>query len=191
MTIDINDFKAGMRRLSASVCLITTRDANGQRSGLTATAVCSVCAEPPTLLVCVNRKSGSHAALCESGIFGVNALALEDRILADRFASPIAPEEKFSEGLWGSMETGAPILESALASFDCRLTNSVIVGTHEILFGEIQAVRVRPSEVKPLLFAHGGYGGFTAENIVKMADLMWMPNWGSHEMGWSPDDVSS
>lgn len=184
MTIDINDFKAGMRRFAAGVCLITTRSANGQRSGLTATAVCSVSAEPPTLLVCINRKNGSYATLCESGIFAVNVLAFDDKTLADRFASPIAPEEKFTQGLWQVLETGAPVLESALVGFDCRLSQAVTVGTHDILLGEIQAVKVRPAEVKPLLFAHGGYGGFASQHATQMADLMWMPTWQTQADGW-------
>jgi flavin reductase (NADH)/flavin reductase len=182
--IDINDFKAGMRRFAAGVSLITTCGADGQRAGLTATAVCSVSAEPPTLLVCVNRKNGSYATLCESGIFGVNVLAFDDRALADRFASPISAEEKFNEGLWTKLNTGAPILESALVGFDCRLVQTVSVGTHDILFGEIQAIKVRPAEVKPLLFAHGGYGGFASNQSAQMADLMWMPSWQSQADGW-------
>ena len=77
-TIEIDQFKAGMRRLAASVNVITTRTPDGQRSGLTATAVCSVSATPPTLLVCVNRSGNSHAVLTSSGVFAVNVLALED-----------------------------------------------------------------------------------------------------------------
>ena len=48
-----SDFKEGMRHLAASVTVITV-DHNGKKDGLTATATCSVSAEPPQLLVCVN-----------------------------------------------------------------------------------------------------------------------------------------
>ena len=53
MSIDAAAFKKGMRHLAASVTLITTRYGD-LRGGLTATAVCSVSAEPPQILVCVN-----------------------------------------------------------------------------------------------------------------------------------------
>lgn len=177
MAISIDDFRSGMRRLAAGVCLITTRQAEGQRSGLTATAVCSVTADPPTLLVCVNRKNGSYAAIKQAGLFAVNVLAYDDRPLADRFASPIPAEEKFDQGLWQPLVTGAPVLESALVAFDCRLTDAIEAGSHDIVLGRIEGVKLRTTDVKPLMFAHGGYGGFSAANAPPMADMLWMPSW--------------
>jgi flavin reductase (DIM6/NTAB) family NADH-FMN oxidoreductase RutF len=177
MPIDLDSFRTGMRWLASGVCLITTTDADGARCGLTATAVCSVSASPPTLLCCINRSNSSHAAIRQSGIFTVNVLSCEDRALADRFASRIGAQEKFAEGLWCTMETGAPALESALASFDCRIAHAVEVATHGILFGEIQAVRVRNTSAKPLLYAQGAYGGFASLAAARGPDLTWVPTW--------------
>ena len=59
MTVDPAAFKKGMRHLAASVTLITTRHRD-RRGGLTATAVCSVSAEPPQLLICVNKSASAH-----------------------------------------------------------------------------------------------------------------------------------
>jgi flavin reductase (DIM6/NTAB) family NADH-FMN oxidoreductase RutF len=177
MAVDDQAFRAGMRHLTAHVCLITTKSADGERHGLTATAVCSVSASPPTLLCCVNRNSSSHAAIRASGILAVNVLAVEDKALADRFAGAIRGEARFAAGLWGQLETGAPVLESALATFDCRLANAVDVTTHGILFGEIQAVRVRPNQLPQLLYAHGTYGGFTSLDAARGSDLLWIPTW--------------
>lgn len=185
MAISIDQFRGGMRRLAAGVCLITTQQADGQRSGLTATAVCSVTAEPPTLLVCVNRRNGSYAAIQQAGVFAVNVLAMDDRPLADRFASPIPADEKFHQGLWQRLATGAPVLESALVAFDCRLTQAVEVGSHDILLGSIESVKVSGTDVQPLMFAQGSYGSFSAANGPAMADLMWMPTWPQPvDMGW-------
>jgi flavin reductase (DIM6/NTAB) family NADH-FMN oxidoreductase RutF len=176
MPIDLDSFRTGMRWLASGVCLITTSD-GGSRAGLTATAVCSVSATPPTLLCCINRSNASHAAIRKSGVFAVNVLSCEDRALADRFASRMTPEEKFAEGLWCTMETGAPALESALASFDCRIAHAVEVATHGILFGEIQAVRVRNTSAKPLLYAQGAYGGFASLAATRGPELTWVPTW--------------
>ncbi|MBV8806663.1 MAG: flavin reductase family protein, partial [Sinobacteraceae bacterium] len=174
---------AGMRRLAAAVCLITSTTSAGEKVGLTATAVCSVSAEPPTLLCCINRGSLSHAAIRAAGIFAINVLALEDRGLADRFSSPhLDWEARFQAGIWLRLNTGAPILESALAAFDCRITQAVDVGTHGILFGEIQAMRVRQTTAKSLLYAHGSYGGFMSYLHEQSAQLLWMPPW-QHDPG--------
>jgi flavin reductase (DIM6/NTAB) family NADH-FMN oxidoreductase RutF len=54
MSIDATAFKKGMRHLAASVTMITTRQRE-LRGGLTATAVCSVSAEPPQIEVGVRK----------------------------------------------------------------------------------------------------------------------------------------
>jgi len=183
MATDIATFKAGMRQLAGHVCVITTVDASGARSGLTATAVCSVSAAPPTLLCCINQQNTSYKAIRDAGLLSVNVLAISDRALADRFATGVGGEARFAVGLWRKLETGAPILESALASFDCRITQAVDVGTHGILFGEIVAVRVRETDAKPLLYAHGQYGGFTSFDSTRGAEALWIPSW----QGTAPD----
>jgi flavin reductase (NADH)/flavin reductase len=150
-----------MRHLAAHVCLITTVSASGLRAGLTATAVCSVSADPPTLLCCVNRQIAPFAAIRESGIFAVNVLGVNDRELAERFAGSIQGEARFDTGLWNTHVTGAPLLESALATFDCRLTRLEEVATHGILYGEILAVRSHSTHTEALLYAHSTFGVFT------------------------------
>lgn len=162
MTIDLDTFRFGMRRLASGVCIITTMTEDDERWGATATAVCSVCADPPTLLCCLNQRSSTHDAIRASGRLAVNVLSLEDRLLADRFASPIRPAEKFEGGQWLAGETGAPLLRTALVSFDCRLVKAVDLGTHGIFFGEIAGVWRRDDEARPLLYASGAYGGFAA-----------------------------
>ncbi|WP_322045414.1 flavin reductase family protein [Paraburkholderia sp. J67] len=177
MTIDITQFKAAMRCLTGHVCLVTTCSGDGQRSGLTATAVCSVSAAPPTLLVCVNRSSASAGAIREAGRFAVNVLGKAGTALANRFASPLAPEDKFAEGRWITLDTGAPVLAQALASFDCRVDRVIEAGTHLVLFGAISAVQIAHAEQPPLLYAHGGYGSFASAETLPVADLLWISNW--------------
>ncbi len=150
-----------MRHLAAHVCLITTTAPSGERLGLTATAVCSVSADPPTLLCCVNRQIPPFAAIREAGVFAVNVLGVQDLELAERFASKVhTGEARFDIGDWGQLTTGAPVLETALATFDCRLTRLEEVATHGILFGEIQAIRSNAEKTGQLLYAHGAYGAF-------------------------------
>jgi flavin reductase (DIM6/NTAB) family NADH-FMN oxidoreductase RutF len=174
---DLESFKLGMRRLAAGVCLITTRCTDGTQRGMTATAVCSVSAAPPTLLCCINRSNSTYDAVRAARFFAINVLSLEDRPLADLFARPVSPEEKFHSGLWHTRITGAPLLESALASFDCRVSQDVAVGTHGILFGEIHAISVRKVAAKPLLYAHGVYGGFASYAEASDLESLWIPSW--------------
>jgi flavin reductase (NADH)/flavin reductase len=182
VAIDIDTFRTGMRRLAGHVCIIATTKSDGERAGLTATAVSSVSAEPPTLLICVNRRNSSHAAIREAGLFAVNVLALEDQNLANRFASAVVVgEARFDEGLWTTLQTGAPVLESALVSFDCRIAQAVEVGTHGVIFGAVEAIRVRQAETKPLLYVHGAYGGFATPGASLSPEVLGMPAWGQIE----------
>ncbi|MBC2778906.1 flavin reductase family protein [Parasphingopyxis marina] len=176
MTADIDSFKAGMRRLAASVAILTV-DAEGQGQGMTATAVCSVSAEPPALLCCINRASATREAFMQADAFAVNLLAARDRTLADRFARPMPADERFALGRWTRAVTGAPILESAIASFDCRRSETAEIGSHTIFFGEVEAVRLSEHHIAPLVYADGCYGKFAATREVPHSEIFWMSGW--------------
>ena len=79
-------FRDAMSRLAAAVNVITTDGPVGRR-GFTASAVCSVTDDPPTLLLCVNRTAGSNAILKANGVLCINVLAERHTALSALFAS--------------------------------------------------------------------------------------------------------
>jgi flavin reductase len=160
MAIESEVFKSGMRRLAAGVSIITTTGRDGPR-GLTATAVCSVSVEPPTLLCCVNRGSSAHDTIRAAGILAINFLAEPDQGLATRFSGAETRESRFALGRWSTLATGSPILETALASFDCRVVSTIDGASHSIFFAEVIAAR-NGEAAAPLLYFDGNYGGFAA-----------------------------
>ena len=147
-----------MRQLASGVTLVTTAS-DGRRAGLTATAVSSVTAEPPQLLVCVNRTAEAHPLITEAGLFAVNILSIEQRELAERFAGRdgAAGEARFDAGRWTRLVTGAPVLEDGLAAFDCRLVATLHVDTHTIFVGQVEAV-CSASDRAPMVYHDGDYG---------------------------------
>jgi len=164
MAIESEVFKSGMRRLAAGVSIITTTGLDGPR-GLTATAVCSVSVAPPTLLCCVNRGSSAHDTIRAAGILAINFLAERDQDLATRFSGAETRESRFALGSWFTLATGSPILETALASFDCRVVSTIDGASHSIFFAEVIAVRTGAA-VGPLLYFDGAYGGFAATETL-------------------------
>jgi flavin reductase len=160
MAIEPAFFRSGMRRLGAGVSIITTAGPEGPR-GLTATAVCSVGIDPPTLLCCVNRASSAHDTIVAMRILAVNFLAERDRDVAIRFSGAETRESRFVAGSWTELTTGSPILETALASFDCRVTQMIDTASHTIFIAEVIAARYGEA-APPLLYFDGGYGGFQA-----------------------------
>ena len=153
-------FRQGMRRL-AGACTIITSGAPGQGregwAGMTATAVASVTAEPARLLVCVNRSTWAHGIISRSRILGVNLLGADALPLAKRFAGGVPPEEKFASGTWLTATSGAPLLASALASFDCLVHEIVEASTHDIIICDVLGVLLREPGGDPLIYFDGAF----------------------------------
>jgi flavin reductase len=141
--VDSKSFRSGMARLAAGVNIITSTGPNG-RCGFTASAVCSVTDDPPTLLVCTNRGSQSYDTIKASGILCVNAIAARHEELSMRFAGANGIKDmaaRFAGAEWTTLVTGAPALADANVSFDCRVVRNVEVGTHDTFFCEVVAIR--------------------------------------------------
>jgi flavin reductase (DIM6/NTAB) family NADH-FMN oxidoreductase RutF len=153
------DFKRGMRQLAAGVNVITVAIA-GVRDGLTATAVCSISAEPPHLLVCVNATAGAHGPIHRAGSFCLNVLARDQEAIARRFAGMDGAEreDRFSLGTWTTLSTGSPALDGALANFDCIVVREIEAATHTLFIGRVLGVRANESG-DPLIYSHGRFAG--------------------------------
>lgn len=151
------NFKSGMRRLASGVSLITTEDAQGAWHGMIATSVTSVSAEPPSLLVCVNRTASCHEPLVASGVFCVNFLGEDNDSIAAVFSSSKFKEKRFHEGDWRRISTGAPALASSLVSFDCRVKQQLQADSHTIFIGSVEAIELWDQPLSPLVYMNGGY----------------------------------
>jgi flavin reductase (DIM6/NTAB) family NADH-FMN oxidoreductase RutF len=156
MGIDHATFRAAMARFPGAVTIITARH-GAERRGITATAVCSVSAEPPSLLACVNRKTGTCAAIRETETFNVNLLPDPASPLAMRFAGAdgVTGEDKFAEGDWVEDERGLPLLGEALIGFSCNVSEMVEAGSHTVFIGEI--MQIRNSDGAPLVYGQSRF----------------------------------
>jgi len=149
-TLDRKTFRDAMANLAAAVNVITTDGAHG-KAGFTATAVCSVTDSPPTLLVCVNRNASVYEAFKGNGAVCVNTLGNGQEALSTAFGGKTPQAERFLAGSWSTGVSGAPLLDQAKVSFDCKVTSSVSVGTHDILFCEVLEV-VQQAEADVLVY---------------------------------------
>lgn len=147
MAISPDLFRDAMSRFPGVVTLVTTRDGD-ERRGITATAVCSVTAEPPSLLVCLNQKTGTCASVARTGAFNVNLLGQEAGDLAMRFAGAggVTGDEKFATGDWRADDKGLPYLADALLSMSCDVSERIVAGSHVIYIGRIREARFGEGE---------------------------------------------
>jgi flavin reductase len=131
-------YREAMARLGAAVSVVTT-DGPAGRCGFTASAVCSVTDEPPTLLVCMNRGSDLNAKFKANRVLCVNTLNAGQQALSDSFAGYGEADmaARFAVADWSVLTTGSPVLAHAVVSFDCQIVQVTEVGTHSVLFCEV------------------------------------------------------
>lgn len=137
--VEADVFKEAMARLGSAVHVVTTDGVAGKH-GFTASAVCSVTDTPPTLLVCMNKKTYTYPAFVKNGVLAVNLLSHHQELLSNTFASKLPSEERFGVGHWSKLLTGSPILEEALVNFDCQIDEVKEVGTHGIFICKVLAI---------------------------------------------------
>lgn len=157
-TVSPQDHKYGMRHFAVGVSIISTADGE-ERFGLTATAVCSVTADPPRLVVFVNKSVAADAAILSSGALCVNVLAAEQEEVSKVFAGMVEGvhgESRFTYGAWSTLTTGAPALDNALANFDCRVVKVFDESTHHAFLCEVLATRER-TDGSALIYLNGAF----------------------------------
>jgi flavin reductase (DIM6/NTAB) family NADH-FMN oxidoreductase RutF len=150
------EFRAVMRRFPTGVTIITTV-LEGKPKGFTANAFASVSAEPPMVLVCVNRQARTHPLISQAGRFCVNVLSLDQQALAERFASK-SVEDPFADVDVRFATTGSPVLGGTLAYLDCELAEEHSAGTHTIFLGTVLACGA--SDGAPLGYFNAAYRDF-------------------------------
>jgi flavin reductase (DIM6/NTAB) family NADH-FMN oxidoreductase RutF len=148
-------FRAAMRRIAATVTIVTADD--GERHhGMTATAVTSLSMEPPSLLVCINKKAFLHGILVRAGNFCVNVLHQDHAELSAAFSGAVPYQDRFDVGRWARSADGLHYLTDAQAVLFCHKARTISYGTHTVFIGEVTQVDVR-EPVAPLVYQNAGY----------------------------------
>lgn len=148
-------FLTAMSSLAATVCVIAAASPAGERTGMTATAVCSLSTEPPQLLACVNRTASLARLLETTGWFSVSVLAGDQEAVAATFAGRTGKSgsERFS-GSWSQHATGTPVLAGAAAVCVCHVSASLRQASHLVVIGRVLDVILPEHEPPSPLMYH-------------------------------------
>lgn len=150
-------FREAMSQLGAPVVLVTTNGAHG-RHGLTVSAICSVSADPPMVLVCINRNSRSHEAFIHNGVIGISILEPRHETLASRFASgKLEQDEKFSGHDWLEQPDAAPVLKDAAVTLRGYIAQRHSSGSHDILLCSVQDITLSDKRASGLIWFDRGF----------------------------------
>ena len=146
-----------MGRFATGVTVVAARH-GPLLAGMTANGIASISIDPPLMMASIGERSETHRAIVGSHAFAVSVLADDQQPLAECFAQPTTAAKltRFCDAEWHEAETGSPILEGAIAYFDCRLTARHPGGDHTIFVGEIVAAGYR-EDAAPLLWFGSRY----------------------------------
>jgi flavin reductase (DIM6/NTAB) family NADH-FMN oxidoreductase RutF len=155
--VDRAQFFAIMGAFPTGVTVVTTLTGSGQPRGLTSNAVCSVSAEPPLLLVCVDKNSNTLPGLRESKRFVVNYLSAGRGDLSNLFASK--EPDKFAHVSWRPAGNGMPWLHTdSIAHAECTITQEIEAGDHYVFLAVVDGGKPPAPGTHPLMYFRRTYG---------------------------------
>ena len=140
------------------VTVVTTRYGD-ELHGLTANSFTSVSLDPPLVLFSLSRTADCFDAFERSDFFVINVLRSNQEALSNRFATKDV--DKWSEVRWRPGHGDCPLLDGAIATFECRVATRYEGGDHVIYVGEVLRFDHHP-EGEPLVFFRGRYTGVSA-----------------------------
>lgn len=155
--IDPRAFWRAIGNRATGSTVVTTRSDEGPAGflGLSAT---HICAEPPLMLVSIDKRTAALQAILAAGHFALNFLPREAAPIADMFGGkgPKQGAARFDTGRWGTLTTGAPILLDAVGVIDCRLVETIDRHGVIIAIGRVVDVGDGTGAV-PLIHYRGAY----------------------------------
>lgn len=157
---DAKDFRGALGCFPTGVCLVTTLGPEGKPEGLTINSFSSVSLDPPMILWSLSRSAASAPVFRDAEFFAVNVLAQGDAALSTHFSRSsenkfAAFPDRFSKGM-----EGIPLLQGAVATFECHARHRYYGGDHIIVIGNVE--RYVWNDAPPLLFHRGRYAAASA-----------------------------
>jgi flavin reductase (DIM6/NTAB) family NADH-FMN oxidoreductase RutF len=154
---DPSAFRDALSQFATGVTVITTRAPSGQLIGITASSFNSVSLDPPLVLWSLATKSASMPVFQSNSHYVVNVLAASQIDLCKRFAT--VKGDRFAGVSHAAGDTGMPVLDGALAWFECHNRSRYQEGDHVIFVGEVERCGVHPDakEIAPLVFQAGAF----------------------------------
>ncbi|MBO4390575.1 MAG: flavin reductase family protein [Lachnospiraceae bacterium] len=169
-------FKPGNMLYPVPVVMVTTqgKDASGKenRDIITIAWAGTINSDPPMVSISVRKERYSHELLSSNGEFVIN-LVTEDLVRATDYCGVKSgrDEDKFeTTGLTPgkAMTVSAPIIEESPVNIECKVTQVIELGSHDLFLAEVTAVlvtgecldengRFHLNETGLMAYSHGEY----------------------------------
>ncbi len=151
------EFREALSKVTAAVTIVTT-DGPAGRAGVTCSAVCSVSDAPPTIVACVHRESAANRIIKANGVLCVNCLHADQQPLSQIFAGAgcVPMAERFADGRWAALTTGAPCCTDAMVALDCEVLEIREIGTHSLFVAKV-LLTAHAGPAEPLIYHRRAY----------------------------------
>ena len=156
--IDPGDFRTTLGHFPTGVTVVTAAGAAGP-VGMAIGSFTSVSLDPPLVMFCPGKESGTWLSIKDSGSFCANILGEDQKDTCGVFAMP--SDDRFAGIEWTTDATGAPVLPGCVGHIDCDIHAILDGGDHDIVIGLVKSLAITGDQ-GPLLFFQGGYGRFDA-----------------------------
>ena len=163
---DAGALRHSLGSFATGVAIITTITPDGRRVGLTANSFSSVSLDPPLILWSLAERSPNRDVFARCQHYAINVLAVDQHALCQRFATP-AHADKFAGVACSTGIGGVPLIDEAVAQFECSAHAQHAGGDHLILIGRVEAHRW--SKRIPLVFCQGVLQPANLDNPIRSA----------------------
>lgn len=153
--VNTAEFRAAMSSVASSVSVVTARRGE-EMVGRTVTAMLSLSANPPSVLISIDIVSRLADLIAKTGGFSLAVLAEDQREIADAFAGKVPQDARFAFGEWSRWPSGHPLLTGAVTAIDCEVIGSIETGTHVLFAGAIIEAESHEAR-RPLLWQRHDY----------------------------------
>ena len=155
--VDAKRFWQAIGQRATGSTIVTARSGAGP-AGLLGLSATHLSADPPTMMVSVDKRTSALATIIEARHFAINYLPKSAAALADIFGgkSDLKGAARFDVDAWTTLGTGAPVLESAVGVIDCELVETIERFSTVLVIGRVVATK-HNSDAIPLIHFRGGY----------------------------------
>jgi flavin reductase (DIM6/NTAB) family NADH-FMN oxidoreductase RutF len=155
--IDVKTFWRTLGQRAIGSTIVTARGEDGP-AGFLGLSASHICADPPLMLVSIDKRTSALAAVLSARHFAVNFLPSDAAEIADMFGGKGALKgaARFETARWQTLTTGAPVLSSALGAMDCTLEETIERHGISIVIGRVVDVLIGSGRT-PLIHFGGGY----------------------------------
>ena len=151
--IDLAEYRRALSCFATGVAVVTTRDDDGERLGMTISSFNSVSLDPPLVLWSIAKDALSYDTFSRADFFAVNVLAMHQKDVSSRFAQ--SGIDKFEGLQCRDGINGVPVLPEYAACFECSMEHCYDGGDHSIIVGRV--LQFEDRETDPLIFYRGRF----------------------------------